>query len=59
MLYEVITLINNLVNDSRLNNEQIELMETLRATTLDLIDDVNNIVKIVTPGMADFKQSIV
>lgn len=53
-----INLINNLVNDSRLNNEQIELMETLRATTLDLIDDVNNIVKIVTPGMADFKQSI-
>lgn len=53
-----INLINNLVNDSRLNSEQIELMETLRATTLDLIDDVNNIVKIVTPGMTDFKQSI-
>ena len=53
-----ITLINNLVHDSRLTSEQMELMETLQASTNSLIDDVNNIVEIVSPGILDYKKSI-
>jgi CheY-like chemotaxis protein/signal transduction histidine kinase len=54
-----ITLINNLVNDSRLTSQQKELMETLKASTNDLIDDVNNIVEIASPGILDYKKSII
>jgi len=54
-----ITLINNLVNDSRLTSQQKELMETLKASTNDLIDDVNNIVEIASPGIVDYKKSII
>ncbi len=54
-----ITLINNLVHDSRLTSEQMELMETLHASTNNLIEDVNNIVKIVSPGILDYKKSII
>jgi len=54
-----ITLINNLVHDSRLTSEQMELMETLQASTNSLIDDVNNIVGIISPGSLDYKKSII
>ncbi|MDX2430142.1 MAG: response regulator [Bacteroides sp.] len=54
-----ITLINNLVHDSRLTSQQKELMETLQASTNNLIDDVNNIVEIVSPEILDYKKSII
>ncbi|MFH0755974.1 MAG: response regulator [Bacteroidota bacterium] len=54
-----ITLINNLVNDSRLTSEQKELVETLKASTNNLIEDVNNIVEIASPGILDYKKSII
>ncbi|MEN8157043.1 MAG: response regulator [Bacteroidota bacterium] len=54
-----ITLINNLVNDSRLTSEQKELVETLKASTNTLINDVNNIVEIASPGIVDYKKSII
>ncbi len=54
-----ITLINNLVHDISLTSEQKELMETLKASTNNLIDDVNNIVEITSPGILDYKKSII
>ena len=54
-----ITLINNLVHDSRLTSQQMELMETLHASTNNLIEDVNNIVEIASPGILDYKKSII
>ena len=54
-----ITLINNLVNDLSLTSEQKELMETLKASTNNLIEDVNHIVEIASPGIVDFKKSII
>lgn len=54
-----ITLINNLVNDSRLDSAQKELVETLKASTNTLIEDVNNIVEIASPGFIDYKKSII
>jgi CheY-like chemotaxis protein/signal transduction histidine kinase len=54
-----ITLINTLVHDSRLTLEQIELVETLKASTNNLIEDVNNIVEIASPGFIDYKKSII
>jgi len=54
-----ITLINNLVNDDRLSSAQIELLETLQASTNNLIEDVNNIVEIASPGIVDYKKSII
>ncbi len=54
-----ITLINNLVHDSRLTSEQMELVETLKASTNNLIEDVNNIVAIASPGIVDYKKSII
>ena len=53
-----ITLINSLVNDERFTPEQMELLETLRASTNLLIEDVNHIVEIASPGMVDYKRSI-
>ena len=53
-----ITLINSLVNDERFNTEQRELLETLRASTNLLIEDVNHIVEIASPGIVDYKKSI-
>ena len=54
-----ITLINTLVHDSRLTLEQKELVETLKASTNNLIEDVNNIVEIASPGIIDYKKSII
>jgi len=54
-----IALINNLVHDSRLSSEQKELVETLKASTNTLIEDVNNIVEIASPGYIDYKKSII
>jgi len=54
-----ITLINHLVHDSRLSSQQKELMETLKASTNNLIEDVNNLLEIATPGIVDFKKSII
>ena len=54
-----ITLINNLVNDGRLLSEQKELLETLKASTNNLIEDVNNIVEIASPGIVGYKKSII
>jgi CheY-like chemotaxis protein/signal transduction histidine kinase len=54
-----ITLINNLVHDDRLSSEQKDLMETLKASTNNLIQDVNNIVEIASPGIIDYKKSII
>jgi len=53
-----IALINSLVHDERLSYEQKELMETLKASTNLLINDVNNIVEIASPGIVDYKRSI-
>ena len=54
-----LTLINNLVHDGRLNSEQQELMETLRASTNTLVEDVNQLVEIASPGNLDYKKSII
>jgi CheY-like chemotaxis protein len=54
-----IALINSLVHDSRLSSEQMELLETLKASTNTLIEDVNNIVEIASPGILDYKKSII
>ena len=54
-----ITLINNLVNDGRLTSEQKELIETLKASTNILIEDVNHIVEIASPGFVDYTKSII
>jgi len=53
-----ITLINNLVHDARMSSAQIELLETLKNSTHDLINDVNDLVEIATPSIIDHKQSI-
>jgi len=53
-----ITLINNLVHDSRMSSSQKELLDTLKTSTFDLINDVNDLVEIATPAIIDFKQSI-
>jgi len=53
-----IALINSLVHDERLNIEQQDLMETLKASTNLLIEDVNNIVEIASPGIVDYQKSI-
>jgi CheY-like chemotaxis protein len=53
-----ITLINNLVHDSRMSTSQKELLDTLKTSTFDLIKDVNELVEIATPAIIDFKQSI-
>jgi CheY-like chemotaxis protein/signal transduction histidine kinase len=54
-----ITLINNLVRDLSLTSEQQDLMETLKASTNNLIEDVNNIVEIASPGIIEYKKSII
>jgi CheY-like chemotaxis protein/signal transduction histidine kinase len=54
-----ITLINNLVHDLSLTSEQKELMETLKASTNNLTEDVNNIVEIASPGFLDYQKSII
>ena len=54
-----ITLINNLVHDSRLTSEQKELIESLKASTNNLIQDVNNIVEIASPGITAYRKSII
>jgi CheY-like chemotaxis protein/signal transduction histidine kinase len=54
-----IALINSLVHDERLSSDQKELMETLKASTNHLIDDVNAIVEIASPGIIDYKRSII
>jgi CheY-like chemotaxis protein/signal transduction histidine kinase len=54
-----IALINNLVHDSRLSSEQKDLLETLKASTNTLIEDVNDIVEIAAPGFLDYKKSII
>jgi len=54
-----IALINSLVHDERLSSEQMALMETLKASTNNLIDDVNAIVEIASPGIVDYKKSII
>jgi len=53
-----ITLINNLVHDARMSTAQKELLDTLKTSTLDLINDVNELVEISTPTILDYKQSI-
>jgi len=53
-----ITLINNLVHDARMTSDQKELLDTLRVSTLDLINNVNELVEIATPSILDYKQSI-
>ncbi len=54
-----ITLINNLVQDSRMSSTQKELLDTLKTSTFDLINDVNELVEIATPAIIEFKQSII
>ncbi|MFC2079960.1 response regulator [Bacteroidota bacterium] len=53
-----ITLINNLVHDSRMSNAQKELLDTLKISTTELINNVNELVEIATPATIDYKQSI-
>lgn len=54
-----ITLINNLVNDSRLNSDQKELVNTLKTSTSDLIKNVNELVEISTPELTNFEHRII
>ena len=54
-----ITLINNLVHDSRLNTAQKELIDTLKTSTADLIRNVNELVETSTPKLSDVNQSII
>ncbi|MEN8227318.1 MAG: response regulator [Bacteroidota bacterium] len=54
-----ITLINHLVHDISLTSEQKDLMEALKASTNNLIEDVNNIVEIASPGIIDYNKSII
>jgi CheY-like chemotaxis protein len=54
-----ITLINNLINELSLSSEEQELMETLKASTNNLIEDVNHIVEMASPGILNFKKSII
>jgi CheY-like chemotaxis protein/signal transduction histidine kinase len=54
-----LTLINHLVHDSRLSFQEKDLMEALKASTNNLIEDVNNIVEIASPGTIDYKKSII
>jgi CheY-like chemotaxis protein len=53
-----ITLINQLVHDARMGSDQGELMEALRTSTINLNEDVNELVEIATPAFAEYKQSI-
>ncbi len=53
-----ITLINNLVHDSRMTHSQKELLNTLKVSTLDLVNNVNELVETATPSIIDYKQSI-
>ncbi|MDA3822187.1 MAG: response regulator [Bacteroidales bacterium] len=53
-----ITLINNLVHDSRMSTAQKELLDTLKMSTIDLISNVNELVEIATPTIIDYRQSI-
>lgn len=53
-----ITLINQLVHDARMSNDKGELMDALRTSTIDLSDDVNELVEIATPAFVEYKQSI-
>ncbi len=53
-----LTLIDTLVNDKRLTSEQKELIETLKVTTNHLIEDVNHIVEIASPGAVEYHRSI-
>lgn len=54
-----ISLINSLVHDERLSSEQKELMETLKDSTNQLIEDVSHLVQIASPGSVDYYKSII
>lgn len=54
-----ISLINSLVHDQRLSSDEKELMDTLKDSTNQLIEDVNHIVQIASPGIMDYHKSII
>lgn len=54
-----ILLVNNLVNISGLNEKQSDLIDTLKASTNNLIEAVNRIVDVSRTDLIDFKESII
>ena len=41
-----------------MSNSQKELLDTLKVSTIDLINNVNELVEIATPTIIDYKQSM-
>ncbi len=54
-----ILLVNNLVNISGLNEKQSDLIDTLKASTNNLIEAVNRIVDVSHTDLIDFKESVI
>ncbi|MCF8379333.1 MAG: response regulator [Bacteroidales bacterium] len=54
-----ILLVNNLVNSSKLDSKQKDLIDTLQASTNNLVDTVNNMVDIAQPGLIATKDSAI
>jgi len=52
-----IILVNNLINKSSLDKDQKDLIDTLRASTNNLLESVNKIVNISQPEMGKIKDS--
>lgn len=51
-----ILLVNNLVNSSKLDNKQKDLIDTLQASTNNLVDTVNKIVDVSKPDLVSAKE---
>ena len=52
-----ILLVNNLVNASKLDTRQKDLIDTLQASTNNLVDTVNKIVDVSQPGLYSMKET--
>lgn len=52
-----ILLVNNLVNSSKLDSKQKDLIDTLQASTNNLVDTVNKMVEVVQPGLIATKET--
>ncbi len=52
-----ITLVSNLVSDTKLNTEQRDLIDTILASTNNLVEAVNNIVKVSDISIRSVKES--
>ncbi|MCK4919911.1 MAG: response regulator [Bacteroidales bacterium] len=52
-----ILLVNNLVNSSKLDSKQKDLIDTLQASTNNLVDTVNKMVDVAQPGVIPTKEA--